>query len=83
MGARAFENCTSLSEILLPEGMEEIPARAFYRCHKLKKAVFPSTLKRIGKEAFAFCRELTDIRLPDGVLLEERAFEGCKETGGM
>ena len=39
-------------EILLPEGMEEIPARAFFRCHSLKKISLPSTLKRIGREAF-------------------------------
>lgn len=77
MGARAFEHCTALEEILLPEGLEEIPDRAFYRCHKLRNVVFPSTLKKIGREAFAFCRELKEIRCPEGVTVEERAFEGC------
>lgn len=80
MGSRAFENCTSLEEILLPEGVEEIPERAFYRCHCLKRVTFPSTLKRIGREAFAFCRELEEIQLPEGTVVEERAFEGCRNA---
>lgn len=79
MGNRAFENCTSLEEILLPEGLEELPERAFFRCHSLKYIKFPSTLKRIGREAFAFCRGLSEIRIPEGIVVEERAFEGCKK----
>lgn len=80
MGSRAFENCTSLEEILLPEGVEEIPERAFYRCHSLKRVTFPSTLKRIGREAFAFCRELRELQVPEGTMVEERAFEGCSDA---
>ncbi len=77
MGAGAFENCTSLEEILLPEGMEEIPARAFFRCHSLKKISLPSTLKRIGREAFASPEKPL---LPQGVSLEERAFYGASRA---
>ncbi len=78
IGARAFENCTALEEILLPEGVEEIPAKAFYRCRSLRRVELPSTLKRIGREAFAFCRELSWIGVPDGAAVEERAFAGCR-----
>ncbi|MCI8577163.1 MAG: leucine-rich repeat domain-containing protein [Lachnospiraceae bacterium] len=74
MGIRAFENCTSLREILLPEGLEEIPDRAFFRCHSLRRVSLPSTLKRIGKEAFAFCRHLAMPSVPEGTIIEERAF---------
>lgn len=77
IGAGAFTDCTSLEEILLPEGLEEIPARAFYRCHSLGWIQLPSTLKKIGKEAFAFCIRLKKPVVPDGVLIEERAFAGC------
>ncbi|MDE7325131.1 MAG: leucine-rich repeat domain-containing protein, partial [Lachnospiraceae bacterium] len=74
LGKRAFEHCTALMEVYLPEGIEEIPERTFFRCHSLKKVVFPSTLKRIGKEAFAFCGQLEFAGLPDGVMIGERAF---------
>ena len=76
IGMGAFENCTSLKEILLPEGIEELPERAFFRCHSLERVKLPSTLKRIGKEAFAFCRNLELPAVPEGVLVEERAFVG-------
>ena len=65
---------SSLEEIYLPEGIEEIPERAFFRCHSLKKVKFPSTLKRIGKEAFAFCGQLDISGLADNVEVLERAF---------
>ena len=76
IGRGAFENCTSLKEIILPEGMEELPERAFFRCHSLERVRLPSTLKRIGKEAFAFCRNLEMPAVPEGALVEERAFVG-------
>lgn len=79
IGARAFENCTALREVFLPEGIAEIPDRAFFRCHSLRKIYLPSTLKRIGKEAFAFCRSLQKPDIPEGVLVEERAFAGIGE----
>lgn len=79
IGTRAFEHCTALEAILLPEGIEEIPAKAFYRCHSLKQVRFPSTLQKIRKEAFAFCQELWEYTIPDGVVIEERAFVGVPE----
>ena len=68
-----------LKEILLPEGLEEIPDRAFFRCHSLEKLSLPSTLKRIGKEAFAFCKNLEMPALPAGVSVGNRAFTGIKK----
>ena len=65
----------------IPEGVEEIPERAFYRCHSLKRVNLPSTVKRIGKEAFAFCGAVTEMQVPEGVQVSERAFcEGRQET---
>jgi len=47
---------------------------AFFRCHSLRRVSLPSTLKRIGKEAFAFCRHLAMPSVPEGTIIEERAF---------
>lgn len=75
LGERAFENCTCLEEIMLPEGLEEIPRRAFYRCHQLKRITLPSTLRKIGEEAFAFCYGLPEFTLPENVAeIGHRAF---------
>lgn len=76
IGRGTFENCISLREITLPEGVEELPERVFFRCHSLRRVHLPSTLKRIGKEAFAFCRSLEMLTIPEGIVVEERAFVG-------
>ncbi len=81
IGLGAFENCTSLREIVVPEGVEELPERVFFRCHSLRKVRLPSTLKRIGREAFAFCRSLEALAIPEGVTVGERAFAGADAKG--
>ena len=74
----AFENCTALREVFLPEGITEIPERAFFRCHSLREIHLPSTLRHIGKEAFAFCKNLQKPVVAEEVIVAERAFAGTK-----
>ena len=74
---RAFENCTSLTEIQIPEGVEEIPERAFYRCHSLHNIQLPSTIKKIGKEAFAFCGKSLVVQMPKEIEVAQDAFRNC------
>ena len=54
IGEGAFTNC-GLSELVLPEGVEEIGPEAFDRF--LRKLVLPSTLNAIDKKAFAKASE--------------------------
>ena len=42
-----FENCTSLKEVILPEGITNIGDFAFYKCSSLAEIKLPSTLKNI------------------------------------
>ena len=72
-----FIDC-ALEELVLPEGMTEIPGCMCENCRKLKKVVLPSTLKRIGNAAFCHCKNLEDIVLPDGlVVILDDAFGDC------
>ena len=50
---RAFERCTSLKSINLPQGLESIYSRAFYTCSNLTNLKLPSTLTRIDELAFS------------------------------
>lgn len=52
IGVCAFQNA-KLTEVILPEGVEEIDRGAFKWCNQLEKVVLPSTLKSIGSSAFA------------------------------
>lgn len=63
----AFENCTSLVSVDLPEGVESIGDWAFFGCSSLMRIRIPSTLKRIGYDAFSYCSSLVDIGNPRGL----------------
>ena len=60
IGDAAFEGCSSLSNITLPEGITRIGDKAFYACTSLSSITFPSTLSSIGSEAFMECHTLSE-----------------------
>ena len=71
----------SLSEIVIPDSVEEIGPHCFYNCSKLSHVVFgkSSSLKRICYRAFAF-RPLTEIDIPDSVEeICDQCFCNCRK----
>lgn len=48
----AFSNCTSLTEIILPDGLKRIGDSAFI-CTKIEKLVVPSSVEFIGESIFS------------------------------
>ncbi len=49
----AFNNCTELNNVVLPNGLEEIKSYAFYVCRKLSKITVPDTVTKIGEQVFS------------------------------
>ena len=64
----AFDNCTELTSLTIPEGVTSIGNYAFYGCNKLTSVTMPSSITSIESEAFAYCTNLTNIHLPDSVI---------------
>ena len=59
LGASAFKDCASLTNINLPEGLETIGGWAFYGCVSLNSfTTLPSTLQTIDDRAFMGCKNL-------------------------
>jgi hypothetical protein len=77
----AFEDCQSLVEVEVSEGLEVIGKWAFFHCDNLKLInKLPSTLKRIGDGAFFSCASLDSIEFPEGLqVIGDSAFEECGE----
>lgn len=75
----AFESCTSLTKVNLPEGLESIKSSAFYKT-ALTSITIPESVKTIGKNAFGDTK-LTriDVLNPD-CTIEENAFAGFTGT---
>ena len=59
IGARAFEKCPMLSEVVLNDGLVEIGDDAFADTPYLRSVYVPSTVRRIGRRAFPDRKTLT------------------------
>ena len=80
IGSGAFQNCTSLYEIILPSSIESIGANAFKNCENLKSLKIDrnAVISEIGKEAFYGCKKLSEIEFPYKLYkIGSGAFEEC------
>ena len=73
--ANTFDSCYSLMRIDIPEGVTRIAARAFYDCDSLYDVYVPRTVEEIRSSAFRSCERLDRIALPEGCIVDERAFK--------
>ena len=74
----SFYGCSSLSSVVLPEGLETIGKWAFYECTSLTNITIPSTVISIGKSAFLDCSNLTTVNILNGITtIGEYAFYNC------
>ena len=62
----AFKECTNLSIVRLPNGLEEIGSGAFDHC-AFESISLPNTLTKIGPSAFAYCGNLKSVTIPYSV----------------
>ena len=67
IGDNAFNECSSLVSIVIPEGVEKINKAAFNTCKKLTSVTLPNSLTSIGNYAFYGCSSLTQITVPENV----------------
>lgn len=68
-----------LTELVIPEGITEIPDQTFVNCKSLEKLIIPEGVQRIGSSAFLFCENLKEITLPASLQsIDEGAFRGCE-----
>jgi hypothetical protein len=74
----AFQGCTGLTSITIPNSVTSIAEEAFYNCTGLTIVTIPNSVTSIGKRAFASCYRLTSITIPNSVTsIVEEAFSGC------
>ena len=71
MGESALRN-TGIREVVIPTGIKEIPAYAFADCFDLAKVTLPEGLLAIGEYAFAWTNNLSQIEIPESVVIVEQ-----------
>ena len=76
----AFEYAKHLTEVILPDSVEEIGDQAFLYCENLKTLPLGKGLRIIGGQAFGYCESLTEVTIPDHVEeLSYSVFAGCEK----
>ena len=63
IGSYAFDSCTELKSVVLPEGLQKIEYCAFSNCVELESINLPDSLTTIGGEAFAACFKLENVEI--------------------
>lgn len=89
IGISAFEGCTGLQSIILPQYVSIINDHAFQGCKGLKEIKggsnglevnLPSSISQIGTHAFYDCQALETIIVPAAVTtISNDAFRGCSK----
>lgn len=73
-----FSNWTSLSSIIIPEGLKSIGSSAFSGCSSLSYISIPATVNNIGASAFSGCSSLISVVIPNGLsAILANVFSGC------
>lgn len=79
IGSQAFEGCTGLTSVTIPNSVTSIGNWAFYGCKGLTSVTIPNGVTSIGGAAFWDCSGLTSITIPNSVTsIGGSAFAGCK-----
>ena len=78
IGDYAFQHCTSLTSVTIPNSVTSIGDEAFLGCSRLASVTIPNSVNSIGRLAFDDCISLTSITIPNSVTsIGERAFQYC------
>ena len=79
IGDKAFQDCSSLTSITVPESVTSIGNSAFEGCTSLSSINIPSNINSIGYYAFQNCSSLESIKIPAScTTIKSYAFYQCK-----
>ena len=79
IGESAFDGCSSLTSVTIPDSVKSIRDDAFCKCISLISLTIPDSVTRIGKGAFDGCKSLTSVTIPDSVKsIGDEAFDDCE-----
>ena len=77
IGGSAFQNCTNLTSITIPNSVTSIGNNAFSNCG-LASITIPNSVTSIGKHAFESCN-ITSITIPNSITtISSYAFAYCR-----
>ncbi len=67
IGTSAFNGCSGLTSVTIPNSVTGIDEYAFIRCSRLTSITIPNSVTYIGEYAFYECSSLTSVTIPNSV----------------
>ena len=67
IGYAAFQNCSSLKSVAIPDSVTSIDFNAFSNCSALTSVTIPDSVTSIKGSVFYNCSMLTSVNIPDSV----------------
>ena len=84
IGFKAFEDCSTLTQVTIAEGVGYIGDYAFESCRSLQSILIPGSVTYIGEAAFYDCDGLVDLTIPEGVKsIYVKAFGSCDNLASV
>ena len=84
IGSSAFQNCTNLTSVTIPNSVTSIGYSAFNSCTNLTSVTIGNSVTSIGEYAFYKCTSLTSITIPNSVTsIGNEAFSDCTNLTGV
>jgi hypothetical protein len=78
IGERAFDGCTNLTSVTIPNSVTSIGNSAFYICPRLTSVTIPDSVTYISEYAFSICSSLTSVTIGNSVTrIGGNAFRDC------
>ena len=78
IGNSAFEYCSGLTSVTIPNSVTSIGYSTFSGCSGLTSVTIPNSVTGIGDYAFSYCSGLTSVTIPNSVTsIGDYAFRYC------
>ena len=78
IGYRAFQGCSNLTSVTIPNSVTTIDRYAFQGCSGLTEVTIPNSVTSIGNSAFMGCSGLPEVTIPNSVTsIGDYAFSDC------
>ena len=78
IGSYAFNSCSSLTSVTIPDSVTSIGRFAFGYCSGLTSVIIGNKVTSIGQDAFWGCSNLMSVAIPDSVTrIENMTFKNC------